>query len=171
MAIFDFVKQAGAAVSSTLEAGLDTVDKAAKAASKVAESATQEATLAAITAKIAKASIVCADLSLKFVDSETVKIYAVVTSLDDREKLILIVGNTAGVSKVEDAVKVRSTTGQEVTERPAPRFYNVKAGDTLSSIAAEKLGSADRYMDIYNANSHHLDHPDAIDVGQTLRIP
>lgn len=164
MAIFDFVKQAGLAVSNSLEAGLD-------AAGKVTSAATQEAVLATITAKIAKANIVCADLSLKFVDAETVKVYAVVTSLDDREKLILIVGNTSGVSKVEDAVKVRTTAGQEITDRPTPQFYTVKAGDTLSSIAAEKLGSENRYMEIYEANAHHIDHPDAIDVGQTLRIP
>ena len=54
---------------------------------------------------------------------------------------------------------------------PTPKFYTVKSGDTLSSIAQSELGDSARYTEIFNANRNILSNPDAIDVGQTLRIP
>ncbi|WP_425244692.1 LysM peptidoglycan-binding domain-containing protein [Streptomyces citrinus] len=47
--------------------------------------------------------------------------------------------------------------------------YTVRAGDTLSSIAAAKLGSAARWRDIATLNS--LKNADEISVGQTLKLP
>ena len=49
--------------------------------------------------------------------------------------------------------------------------YTVKAGDTLSKIAREKLGDANAYMDIFNANKGLLTDPDKIKPGQVLKIP
>ena len=49
--------------------------------------------------------------------------------------------------------------------------YTVKAGDTLSRIAKEKLGDANAYMDIVNANKDQISDPDKIKPGQVLRIP
>ena len=49
--------------------------------------------------------------------------------------------------------------------------YTVKSGDTLSAISKRFLGSANRYMDIFNANKDQLSDPDKIKVGQTLTIP
>jgi len=49
--------------------------------------------------------------------------------------------------------------------------YTVKSGDTLSAISKKFLGSANRYMDIFNANKDQLSDPDKIKVGQTLTIP
>jgi nucleoid-associated protein YgaU len=49
--------------------------------------------------------------------------------------------------------------------------YTVKPGDTLSKIAKEKLGNANAYMDIFNANTDQLSDPDKIKPGQTLKIP
>jgi LysM repeat protein len=49
--------------------------------------------------------------------------------------------------------------------------YTVKSGDTLSAISKRLLGSANRYMDIFNANKDQLSDPDKIKVGQTLTIP
>lgn len=49
--------------------------------------------------------------------------------------------------------------------------YTVKSGDTLSAIAKRFLGSANRYMEIFNANKDQLSDPDKIKVGQTLTIP
>jgi nucleoid-associated protein YgaU len=58
------------------------------------------------------------------------------------------------------------------------RQYDVERGDTLTEIAQEQLGNADRYMEIYNASTGltqpggaHLTNPDVIDVGWTLNIP
>ena len=47
----------------------------------------------------------------------------------------------------------------------------MKAGDTLSKIAKEKLGDANAYMDIFNANKGLLTDPDKIKPGQVLKMP
>ena len=53
----------------------------------------------------------------------------------------------------------------------AGRTYTVKAGDTLSAIAKEHLGSANAYMKIFEANRDQLTDPDKIKPGQVLKIP
>jgi nucleoid-associated protein YgaU len=54
---------------------------------------------------------------------------------------------------------------------PAPKTYTVKAGDTLSHIAKEHLGSAGAYMKIFELNKDQLSDPDKIKPGQVLRLP
>ena len=51
------------------------------------------------------------------------------------------------------------------------RTYIVQSGDTLSKIAKEYYGDANRYMDIYNANTDKLSDPNKIHPGQELVIP
>ena len=51
------------------------------------------------------------------------------------------------------------------------RTYTVKAGDTLSAIAKEHLGSASAYTKIFEANRDQLTDPDKIKPGQVLKIP
>jgi len=51
------------------------------------------------------------------------------------------------------------------------RTYTVKKGDTLSAIAKETLGNANRYQLIFEANKPMLKDPDKIYPGQVLRIP
>jgi nucleoid-associated protein YgaU len=51
------------------------------------------------------------------------------------------------------------------------RTYVVKSGDTLSKIAKEHYGDANRYMDIFNANRDKLSDPNKIQPGQELVIP
>ena len=53
----------------------------------------------------------------------------------------------------------------------APKTYTVKAGDTLSHIAKEHLGSAGVYMKIFELNKDQLTDPDKIKPGQVLRLP
>ena len=53
----------------------------------------------------------------------------------------------------------------------ASQTYTVVAGDTLSKIAKETLGTANRYPEIFEANKPMLKHPDKIFPGQVLRIP
>ncbi|HEY3384569.1 MAG TPA: LysM peptidoglycan-binding domain-containing protein [Vicinamibacterales bacterium] len=50
-------------------------------------------------------------------------------------------------------------------------IYEVKSGDTLSKLAKSFLGDANRYMDIFNANTGQLKDPNQIRVGQKLTIP
>jgi nucleoid-associated protein YgaU len=62
----------------------------------------------------------------------------------------------------------------QVTGGPAaaaPKTYTVKAGDTLSQIAKEHLGSAGSYMKIFELNKDQLSDPDKIKPGQVLRLP
>ena len=54
---------------------------------------------------------------------------------------------------------------------PAQKTYTVKAGDTLSRIAKEMLGSASAYMKIFELNKDQLTDPDKIQPGQVLRLP
>jgi LysM repeat protein len=51
------------------------------------------------------------------------------------------------------------------------KTYTVKAGDTLSQIAKEHLGSAGAYMKIFELNKDQLSDPDKIKPGQVLRLP
>jgi LysM repeat protein len=54
---------------------------------------------------------------------------------------------------------------------PSAKTYTVKAGDTLSHIAKEHLGSASAYMKIFELNKDQLTDPDKIKPGQVLRLP
>lgn len=88
-------------------------------------------------------------------------------------------------NKIWDAIKKVSTYGSEVVAdikvpdaavkeweaRGKATEYTVKAGDTLSKIAKEHLGSANAYMKIFDANKDQLTDPDKIRPGQVLKIP
>lgn len=53
----------------------------------------------------------------------------------------------------------------------ADEFYTVQPGDTLSKIAKDKLGDANAYMRIFEANRDQLSDPNKIFPGQRLKIP
>jgi nucleoid-associated protein YgaU len=95
------------------------------------------------------------------VEGEKVIVEGNAVSAEMKEKIILAVGNVAGVSEVE----------ANVTEGPEPVFHTVVKGDTLSAIAKKTLGNANRYNEIFEANRPMLTHPDKIYPGQMLRIP
>jgi len=65
------------------------------------------------------------------------------------------------------------TQQQAAANPPAarPDSYTVVAGDTLSEISRKVYGSPGRWMDIYQANRDQLSSPNALKVGQVLRIP
>ena len=81
-----------------------------------------------------------------------------------REKILLTVGNTAGISAVDDAIEVEAA-------EPEAQFHTVERGDTLSAIAKKYYGKASKYPVIFEANKPMLDNPDRIYPGQVLRIP
>lgn len=63
-------------------------------------------------------------------------------------------------------------TGGPAAAAPAGgRTYTVKAGDTLSAIAKEHLGSAGAYMKIFELNKDQLTDPNKIKPGQVLHLP
>jgi len=100
------------------------------------------------------------------VDGDKVTVTGEVASQEEKEKILLALGNIAGVASVDDQIKVSD---------PAPivaaRFVVVKKGDTLSAISLAVYGNANLYNKIFEANKPMLSHPDKIYPGQTLRIP
>lgn len=89
-----------------------------------------------------------------------------------------VVKNQDEVNKIWEAIKTvpdwRNDVVAEVTIDPnAPKMttYTVQAGDTLSQIAKEKLGNANAYMKIFEANKDQLTDLDKIKPGQVLHIP
>ena len=73
-------------------------------------------------------------------------------------------------------IQVTGVAGSRAAAPPAAapaaaKTYTVKAGDTLSAIAKEHLGSAGAYMKIFELNKDQLADPDKIKPGQVLRLP
>ena len=68
-------------------------------------------------------------------------------------------------------IEVKGGGGGTATATATATTYTVKAGDTLSAIAKQHLGDANKYMKIYEANRDQLSDPDKIKPGQVLRIP
>ncbi len=86
-----------------------------------------------------------------------------------QEKIVLAIGNAAGIAAVDDRTQAPAAAAQQAA--PASTFYTVRKGDTLSAIAKAHLGNANAYMQIFEANRPMLEHPDRIYPGQVLRIP
>jgi nucleoid-associated protein YgaU len=93
------------------------------------------------------------------VDGDKVTVSGGSLSAEEREKVILAVGNVEGVASVE---------ADQVDDAV---FHTVEKGDTLSAIAKKTLGNANRYNEIFEANKPMLSHPDKIYPGQVLRLP
>lgn len=94
------------------------------------------------------------------IDGEKVVVTGDAVSPEMKEKIIVAAGNAHGVAQVEAE-----------HQGPAPQFYVVQKGDTLSEIAQYTMGKASLYPKIFEANRPMLTHPDKIYPGQTLRIP
>ncbi|WP_027135120.1 peptidoglycan-binding protein LysM [Geminicoccus roseus] len=98
------------------------------------------------------------------VDGDKVTVSGGTASQEQKEKIILAMGNVAGVAKVEDKL-------QPATAADTSSYYTVKKGDTLSAIAKAQYGEAGKYPVIFEANKPMLSDPDKIYPGQVLRIP
>jgi len=112
------------------------------------------------------------------VQGDTVTITGSASDAAEKEKAILVLGNTKGVAHVNDQIQVAARPAAAQPAAPAPaqavppsQFYEVKSGDTLSAIAKQFYGDANRYSAIFEANKPMLKDPDEIYPGQVLRIP
>jgi nucleoid-associated protein YgaU len=109
-------------------------------------------------------------------------------SADEREGRLYFhgtVNSQAEANKIWDAIKTIPDWSKDIvadikaaspttavgTAGAAESTYTVKSGDTLSKIAKEKLGNANAFMEIFNANRDQLNDPDKIKPGQVLKIP
>ena len=99
----------------------------------------------------------------------------------EASKIVMAVGNTEGITKVDNQMRVPLSSLPPTVAPPATPdadadeeavvFYPVAKGDTLSGIAKRLYGDANKYMKIFEANKPMLSHPDKIYPGQMLRIP
>lgn len=103
------------------------------------------------------------DLGVR-VDDDKATVTGQVDSQEIREKIVLLVGNTEGIGSVDDQIKV-------ARQEPEAQYYEVKSGDSLSKIAKQFYGDANKYNQIFQANQPMLKDPDEIYPGQKLRIP
>ena len=72
----------------------------------------------------------------------------------------------------EVVADIKVTGGHGASAKTATgKTYTVKAGDTLSKIAKERLGDGNAYMKIFEANRDQLSNPDLIKPGQVLKLP
>ena len=58
-----------------------------------------------------------------------------------------------------------------IVEDTTLQTYTVAKGDTLSKIAKNFYGSANKWRVIFEANTDQLSNPDLIKPGQVLKIP
>lgn len=159
MGFFDFITGAGTKLPDPAAATPPAADAAADVRAKF-----NQARAVALAKQIASHGFSVEGLRFD-VDRETVTVHGKVASQADREKIILLIGNTWGTGRVDDQM--------EVTAPPAPqaKFYTVQKGDSLSKIAQEQYGKASLYPKIFEANKPMLKDADHIYPGQTLRIP
>ncbi|SFK11180.1 peptidoglycan-binding protein LysM [Methylocapsa palsarum] len=87
-------------------------------------------------------------------------------STEEAEKIALAIGNSVGVSKVQNDL----VAANAITES---KFYTVVSGDTLWKIAETEYGKGHgaKYTLIFEANKPLLSDPDKIYPGQVLRVP
>ena len=98
------------------------------------------------------------------VEKDVATVSGRVESQAEREKILLAVGNTEGIARVDDQIEVAKL-------EPEAQYYTVVKGDSLSKIAKEFYGDAMKYPVIFEANQPMLTNPDLIYPGQVLRIP
>src|SRR5690606_18909291 len=144
MGMFAFVKEAGVKLWESL------VGQEAQAAESLKE-------------HVAKVGLGNPNIQVS-VEGDKVIAAGEVASQEEKEKILLALGNVAGVAEVEDRISVAAAA-------PEARFVTVKKGNTLSAIAKAEYGNANAYMKTFEANKPMLSHPDKIYPGQVLRIP
>lgn len=81
-----------------------------------------------------------------------------------REKIIVAVGNVAGVARVNDQI-------QAAKDADGSTFHTVVKGETLWGISKAHYDNGALYTEIFEANRPMLSDPDKIYPGQVLRIP
>ncbi len=167
MGLFSFIKNAGAKVF-----GIGKTTEAAEARAKAKAADEKAATEELRAEKTAAMNLVNTinDLQLQvedlsvLVDDDMAKISGKAHDQATKEKVILVVGNTAGIATVDDQMTVENP-------EPEAQFHTVVSGDTLGKIAKKYYGNAMKYPEIFEANRPMLSDPDKIYPGQVLRIP
>ena len=149
MGLFSFIKDAGEKLFGIKTAAAAAEDAGAQAGK-------------AIEAYIAQQSLGLSNLGVVFADGR-VTLTGAAPSQEAAEKAVLAAGNVEGVTEVDNQIQFPAGT--------ETRYHDVVKGDTLSAIAKQYYGDANKYPVIFEANKPMLSHPDKIYPGQKLRIP
>lgn len=112
----------------------------------------------ALKKEVADLGVDTSDLEIK-VDGDKVSVSGGSMTTEEKEKVILAVGNVDGIAAVEADIETETL------------FHTVEKGDTLWAVSEKTLGDGSRYNEIFEANKPMLSHPDKIYPGQVLRIP
>ena len=152
MGVMEFVRDAG-----------EKIFGADAAAAPSGDPAVQSKRATALEEQVKKLGLSVESLKIKMADA-TAHVRGKVPDQATREKVLLAIGNTAGVAAVDDGLEV-------VAKAPEAKFYTVKSGDNLSKISKAMYGDANKYQAIFEANRPMLKDPDRIYPGQVLRIP
>jgi nucleoid-associated protein YgaU len=159
MGLIDFVKDAGRKML-----GMEDEEKPkVKVAPTVSPAELAAKRAKALSAVVRETGIAVNDLTIN-VNGDLATIRGKVATQAEKEKLVLAIGNTFGIARVDDQLEV-------ARPEPPATFYTVKKGDTLSAIAKTYYKNANKYPVIFEANKPMLTHPDKIYPGQVLRIP
>jgi LysM repeat protein len=154
MGLFSFLKNVGSKVLS---------NKAEEKAEAAADSAEVKRHRESLLTSVVQSSGIKVDNLAVELDDDKATVYGQTDSVDDKEKIVLILGNTEGIATVDDRLSVVAP--------PQSRFYEVQSGDSLSKIAKEMYGDPMKYNEIFEANKPMLSDPNKIYPGQQLRIP
>jgi len=154
MGLFSFIKDAGAKIfggKTTDEKKDDAIDK--------------------LKSTVKKLDLKVSDLKIEL-DDDKAMVWGEATDQATKEKVVLVIGNSEGIAKVDDKMTVAPMPEEEDCEPVREsRFHTVKSGDTLSKVAKEVYGDAMKYPIIFEANKPMLTYPDKIYPGQVLRVP
>jgi len=160
MGLFDFVKNAGAKIfdreDSTPAPTAQKRDVSPAELEAMKRRKALEKLLASLSFEVEGLKIDVA--------GDTATVHGMVDDQAEREKVILAVGNVAGIARVDDRLETKK-------KAPEAQMYTVVAGDSLSKIAKKFYGNAGQYDVIFEANKPMLKDPDKIYPGQVLRIP
>jgi nucleoid-associated protein YgaU len=153
MGLFSFIKEAGEKLFGGGEAQAATPDDPN---SKAAQ---------AIAAYIATQNLGVTDVQVAFDGaSGAVTVQGVAPTQAAKEKVTLCCGNVSSVQSVDNQMSVTNP-------EPEAQYHDVVRGDTLSAIAKQFYGDANKYPVIFEANKPMLSDPNKIYPGQKLRIP
>ncbi len=163
MGMFDFVKSAGEKIFGKSEETKKNEAAMEAAARKQAEEVRRLKMAKQLANHVEAMGFEVEDASYSIAGGR-VTVRGKVDTQEIAEKVLLTVGNVAGVNSVDNQLEV-------VTPEPEAVFHTVVSGDYLSKIAKKHYGDANKYNAIFEANKPMLEHPDKIYPGQVLRIP
>ncbi len=165
MGMFDFVSTVGKKL------GIEYFEQQERA-KKIDEESARVAAQTELAIKLRadmKAKVESLGLKLEsfnvLLDGATAQPQGTVQSQADKEKVVMCLGNFAGVDRVDDAAL------RVVNPEPPGVFHEVRKGDTLSLIAKAYYGIIMAYPEIATANQPLIENVDKITPGWIVRIP